>query len=94
MSVGRSTAQRPNPDEGVTSWRLPRCSRRSFFPPPPCQVSFSSLRYGYYKPRYRSYSYHKPHCYTVTRPVTIRVWSDYSYAYIFRTVYRDIKICN
>ena len=29
-----------------------------------------------------------------TRPVTIRVWSDYSYAYIFRTVYRDIKICN
>ena len=50
--------------------------------------------YGYYKPHYRSYSYHKPHCYTVTRPVTIRVWSDYSYAYIFRTVYRDIKICN
>ena len=26
--------------------------------------------YGYYKPHYR---YHKPHCYTVTRPVTILV---------------------
>jgi hypothetical protein len=53
-----------------------------------------SYGYKYYKPHYRSYSYHKPHCYTVTRPVTIRVWSDYSYGYIFRTVYRDIRICN
>lgn len=53
-----------------------------------------SYGYGHDKPHYRSYSYHKPHCYTVTRPVTIRVWSDYSYAYIFRTVYRDIRICN
>jgi hypothetical protein len=50
--------------------------------------------YNHYKPHYRSYSYHKPRCYSVTRPVTIRVWSDYSYAYIFRTVYRDIRICN
>lgn len=54
----------------------------------------NSYGYGHYKPYYRSYSYHKPHCYTATRPVTIRVWSDYSYAYIFRTVYRDIRICN
>jgi hypothetical protein len=53
-----------------------------------------SYGYGHDKPHYRSYSYHKPHRYTVTRPVTIRVWSDYSYAYIFRTVYRDIRICN
>ena len=56
--------------------------------------------YGYghghhnYKPYYRSYSYHRPHCYTSTRPVTIRVWDDYSYEYIFRTVYRDYRVCN
>jgi len=53
-----------------------------------------SYGYKHYKPHYRSYSYHKPHCYTVSRPVTIRIWDDYSYEYIFRTVYRDIRICN
>jgi hypothetical protein len=52
--------------------------------------------YGYhhYKPHYRSYSYYKPYCHTVSRPVTIRVWDDYSCEYIFRTVYRDYRICN
>ena len=50
--------------------------------------------YGHYKPHHRSYSYYKPHCYSVTKPVTIRVGSDYSYAYVFRTIYRDIRICN
>jgi hypothetical protein len=50
--------------------------------------------YNHYKPHYRTYSYHKPHCYTVSKPVTVRVWSDYGYGYIFRTVYRDIRICN
>ena len=53
-----------------------------------------SYGYGHYKPHHRSYSYYKPHCYSVTKPVTIRVGSDYSYAYVFRTVYRDIRICN
>ena len=51
--------------------------------------------YGYkYRPVYRSYSYHKPHCYTATRPVTIKIWDDYSYQYIFRTVYRDYTVCS
>jgi hypothetical protein len=31
-------------------------------------------------------------CY-VSRPVTIRVWSDYAYGYIYKTVYRSINIC-
>ena len=43
---------------------------------------------------YRSYSYYRPHCYTSTRPVTIRVWDDYSYSYIYRTIYRDYRVCN
>ena len=54
----------------------------------------SSYGYGHYKPHYRSYSYHKPHCYTVTKPVTIRVWDDYSYSYFYKTIYRDYRICN
>jgi hypothetical protein len=44
--------------------------------------------YSYHRPHY-SYSYYQPHCYSVSRPVTIRIWDDYSYSYIFRTVYRD-----
>jgi hypothetical protein len=54
----------------------------------------SSYGYGHYKPHYRSYSYHKPHCYSVTKPVTIRVWDDYSYSYFYKTIYRDYRICN
>jgi hypothetical protein len=51
--------------------------------------------YGYkYRPVYRSYSHHKPYCYTATRPVTIRIWDDYSCEYIFRTVYRDYTVCS
>jgi hypothetical protein len=51
--------------------------------------------YGYkYRPVYRTYSYHKPHCYTATRPVTIRVWDDYSCEYSFRVVYRDYQVCS
>jgi len=30
----------------------------------------------------------------VSRPVTIRVWDDYSCEYVFRTVYRDYQVCN
>jgi hypothetical protein len=54
---------------------------------------YGGYGYGYGHPHY-SYSYYQPHCYTATRPVTIRVWSDYAYGYIFRTVYRDYTICN
>ena len=27
------------------------------------------------------------------RPVTIRVWSDYAYGYIYKTIYRSINVC-
>ena len=50
--------------------------------------------YKHYKPYYRTYSYYRPHCYSVTKPVTIRVWDDYSYSYFYKTIYRDIRICN
>ena len=30
----------------------------------------------------------------MSRPLTIRVWDDYSCEYIFRTVYRDYQDCN
>jgi hypothetical protein len=47
--------------------------------------------YGYhYRPHY-SYSY--SYCHYESRPVTIRVWDDYSYSYIYRTIYRSYKIC-
>jgi hypothetical protein len=29
----------------------------------------------------------------VSRPVTIRIWSDYSYGYIYKTIYRRINVC-
>jgi hypothetical protein len=29
----------------------------------------------------------------VSRPVTIRVWSDYAYGYIYKTIYRSINVC-
>ena len=49
--------------------------------------------YGHHH-HYNSYSYYQPSCYTRSRPVTIRVWDDYSYEYIFRTVYRDYRVCD
>ncbi|MGB2932432.1 MAG: hypothetical protein WBB88_08770 [Methyloceanibacter sp.] len=39
-----------------------------------------------------NYSNYGGGCY-VSRPVTIRVWSDYAYGYIYKTVYRGINIC-
>ena len=29
----------------------------------------------------------------MSRPVTIRVWDDYSYSYIYKTIYRSYKVC-
>jgi hypothetical protein len=49
--------------------------------------------YGYHHSHYNSYSYYQPSCDTQSRPVTIRVWDDYSCEYIFRTVYRDYQVC-
>jgi hypothetical protein len=48
--------------------------------------------YGY------GYGYHHTHyqssCYAESRPVTIRVWDDYSCEYVFRTVYRSYQVCD
>ena len=30
---------------------------------------------------------------TESRPITIRVWDDYSYSYIYKTIYRSYKVC-
>ena len=40
---------------------------------------------------YPSYSYSI--CHYETRPVTLRIWDQYSYSYYFKTVYRDVRIC-
>ena len=40
---------------------------------------------------YPSYSYSS--CHYETRPVTLRIWDQYSYSYYFKTVYRDVRIC-
>jgi hypothetical protein len=46
--------------------------------------------HGHGHGHYGKYSYGG--CY-VSRPVTIRVWSDYAYRYIYKTVYRKINVC-
>ena len=40
---------------------------------------------------YPSYSYSS--CHYETRPVTLRIWDQYSYSYYFKSVYRDVRIC-
>jgi hypothetical protein len=107
MSEGRSSAQRPNQTlrrhqlEVIPMFKkilLSAAALSGLF----LFASQAEAGYGYgysyghkhYKPYYRSYSYHKPHCYTVTKPVTIRVWDDYSYSYFYKTIYRDYRICN
>jgi hypothetical protein len=47
--------------------------------------------YSHYQPHY-SYSYSQ--CYYANRPVTIRVWDDYSYSYIYKTIYRSYRVCD
>jgi hypothetical protein len=32
-------------------------------------------------------------CYYRSRPVTIKLWDDYSDSYYFKTVYRQVKVC-
>jgi hypothetical protein len=32
-------------------------------------------------------------CYYVVRPVTIKVWDDYSYGYYFKTIHRKVRVC-
>lgn len=55
---------------------------------------YGSYGYSHYRPSYRTYSDYRPHCYTASRPVTIRIWDDYSCEYILRTVYRDYQVCD
>jgi predicted GNAT superfamily acetyltransferase len=54
----------------------------------------NSYGYGYgHHSEYTSYSY-QPSCYTESRPLTIRVWDDYSCEYVFKTIDRDYNVCN
>lgn len=39
------------------------------------------------------YGHHRNYGCWVSRPRTIRVWSDYAYRYVYRTTYRRINIC-
>jgi hypothetical protein len=32
-------------------------------------------------------------CSYVVRPVTIKVWDDYSYSYYFKTIHRKVRVC-
>jgi hypothetical protein len=53
--------------------------------------------YGYGHGYGYGYGYHhteyQPSCYSESRPVTIRVWDDYSCEYVFRTIFRSYQIC-
>jgi hypothetical protein len=40
---------------------------------------------------YKTYNYNP--CHYESRPVTLKIWDEYSYSYYFKTVYRDIKVC-
>jgi hypothetical protein len=51
---------------------------------------YGAYGYHHYRPHY-SYSY--SYCHYVSRPVTILVWDDYSYSYIYKTIYRSYKVC-
>jgi hypothetical protein len=52
---------------------------------------YGGYGYNHYRPHY-SYSY--SYCHYVNRPVTIRVWDDYSYEYIYKTIYRSYRVCD
>lgn len=41
---------------------------------------------------YKSYVY-QPSCYYERRPVTLKLWDNYSYSFYFKTIYRDVKVC-
>jgi hypothetical protein len=46
--------------------------------------------YSHYQPHY---SYNYSYCHYESRPVTIRLWDDYSYSYYYKTIYRSYKVC-
>jgi hypothetical protein len=53
-----------------------------------------SIGYGHgHHGHYSLNLYDYDSCYYVQRPVTIRVWDDYSYSYFLKTVYRSVRVC-
>ena len=54
--------------------------------------SYNNYSYGH-RNSYYSYTQYQPSCYTQSRPITIRVWDEYYCEYVFKTVYRDYKVC-
>mgnify|MGYP000962077929 CR=1 FL=1 len=55
-----------------------------------------SISIGYgggYGGGYHHHHNHFPVCFTDTRAVTIRVWDEYAYRYVWRTVYRPQQVC-
>lgn len=47
--------------------------------------------YGHYSLQFTDYN---SDCYVTTRPATIRVWDDYSDSYFFKTIYRQVRVCD
>jgi hypothetical protein len=47
--------------------------------------------HGHYSLQFTDYN---SGCYVTTRPVTIRVWDDYSDGYFFKTIYRQVRVCD
>jgi hypothetical protein len=62
-------------------------------------VSQAQAGYGYgygHGHGHGHYGHHWDYSYGgcwVSRPVTIRIWSDYTYGYIYKTIYRRINVC-
>jgi hypothetical protein len=39
------------------------------------------------------FAYYGGGCAYISRPVTIRVWSDYKHRFVYKTVYQDFPLC-
>jgi hypothetical protein len=50
--------------------------------------------HGYHFGYNFAFSDYHSDCYYASRPVTIRIWDDYSDSYFFKTVYRSVRICD
>ncbi len=40
-----------------------------------------------------NYSWHRPRCHYVNRPIKIKLWNHHSYHHYFKTVWRPVKVC-
>jgi hypothetical protein len=67
------------------------------FAVPQAQAGYGGHGHGHgYGHGHGHYGHHWNYSYGgcwVSRPVTIRVWSDYAYGYIYKTIYRRINVC-